>query len=210
MLENPLVLLGIYVVCAGLFGGLIGWLFAGKRINRLQESIDQVRSALNVLTLQGDDQKEAAKRDEERSRLAYQQAADWVKLANSITWTMSSIYLVGSLLALNGALAQHLIATPWRPRIGIAVVTLSVIWLVFDLIYFISARSARKWLAEKEALWDPSAHFFYHQHHEPGAVLGRWVVTLLLWASICVPATLGLIVAKPLLPALIANLLVDV
>jgi hypothetical protein len=210
MFENPLVQFGIYVLAAIAAGGLVGWLFAGKQISRLQESIDQVRSRLNTLTLVGDDRKEAAKCDEERFRLAYQQAADWVKLANSVTWTMSSIYLVGSLLALNGALAQHLIATPWRPRIGIAVVILSVIWLVFDVVYFVSARSARKWLAEKEALWDPSAHFFYRQYHRPGAVFGRWVVTLLLWASICVPATLGLIVAKPLLPEFVANLLVDI
>ena len=92
-----------------------------------------------------------------------------MKLANNVTWTMSSIYLVGSLLALNGSLTQQVIDTPWRPRVGLAVVILSVIWLMFDVVYFFSARSARSWLAATEARWEAPARFFYGQHHSAAA-----------------------------------------
>jgi hypothetical protein len=40
-------------------------------------------------------------------------------MANDITWTMSSIYLVGSLLALNGSLAQQLINTRGARSLGL-------------------------------------------------------------------------------------------
>jgi hypothetical protein len=165
---------------------------------------------VQALAPEGDDPREVARRDEERIRLAYQQAADWVKLANNVTWTMSSIYLVGSLLALNGSLSQQVIDTPWRPRVGLAVAILSVLWLVFDVVYFSSARSALSWLAATEARWEEPARFFYGQYYRPTFAVGRWAVTVCLWISIFVPAWLGLIVAKPLLPAWIADHLVDI
>jgi len=81
--------------------------------------------------------------------------------------------------------------------------------LTFDLVYLFSARSARKWLANKERDWG-EAQFYYKQYHSRGASFGRWLVTILLWTSIFIPAALGLVVAKPLLPLCIAGYLPNI
>jgi hypothetical protein len=209
MSRDNIFYIAIVIVAIGAGAGA-GWLSAKRRTATLQESLQRLEDTLAALTPEPQDQKEVARWDEERMRLAYQQAADWVKLANNVTWTMTSIYLIGALLALNGSLNQQVINTPWRPWVGLAVVLLSIVWLIVDFVYLLSARSARNVLAATEALWKEHSRFFYGQHHNITAVVGRWTVTILLWLSIWVPAALGLIVAKPLLPAWIADHLFDI
>src|ERR1043166_3956888 len=82
-----------YLAVAIAAGGVIGWLFAKRQTATLQESLDRLNARVQALAPQNEEQREVARRDEERMRLAYQQAADWVKLTNNVTWTMSSIYL---------------------------------------------------------------------------------------------------------------------
>jgi hypothetical protein len=202
----------MYLVVVAIFagaGGALVWFYVRSRVATLADLIIQIRGELEQLGPTDAQRVATVEQNEERTRLAYQQAADWVKLANNVTWTMSSIYLVGSLLALNGSLTQQLINTPWRPWVGIAVVGLSFIWLAFDLIYSCSARSARNWLAATEARWVTEAQFFSSQNSW-GVRVGRWAVAILLWISICVPAALGLFVAKPILPTCLGSFFPDI
>jgi hypothetical protein len=209
MLDHPVVFVLVGAVLAAVIGGIVARVVARRQVNALSTRHDTLAEQVRTLTLGPEDTKEAARFAEERMRLSYQQAADWVKMSNSITWTMSSIYLVGSLLALNGALSTQLIGTPWRPRIGLAVVILCGLWLAFDLVYLFSSFDARKRLAQMENSW-AEPRFYYHQYHGGWSKFGRIAVNGLLWVSILVPASLGLIVARPILPTYMAAHLVDI
>jgi len=194
-------LVALAIVSVGVGAALV-WFFVRNRVARLEDSLIRTQGRLDALQLPENRAEEVFGLNEERTRLAYQQAADWVKLANNVTWTMSSIYLVGSLLALNGSLSPSVINSAWRPWVGIAVVILSFIWLAFDVIYSFSARSARNWLTATEEGWVAQAQFFRSQNRAAPQIW-RWVVAILLWISICVPAALGLFIAKPLFPTLL-------
>jgi hypothetical protein len=206
----------IEAVVAVLVGGLAGWLLARRRLASLQTSLQELETSVQNLSATVTNLASTAQNNatvatwkEERVRLAYTQAADWLKLANNVTWTMSSIYLVGSLIALNGALSQSVIGTIWRPIVGLAVVAISIIWVIFDVVYSYAARSARDWLVATESHWDTSAQFYSGQRNST-AKAGRWAVTMFLWLSICVPAVLGVIIAKPILPTFVADYLPDI
>ncbi len=86
--------------------------------------------------------------------VTYQQAADWLKMVNTVTWTMGSIYLAAAFVALNGALSESLVDTVWRHVIGVAVCALSLIWFHVDNIYSSSAQKARAKLKALEDVWN--------------------------------------------------------
>src|SRR5258708_15723272 len=98
-------------------------------LEQLQEQIRELRAENSQLKGQLDLREENRLLKEQNDALAdeaikasYQQAADWVKMVNSVTWTLSSIYLVAAIIALNGAM--QLKDFPWRPLIAIVFILL--------------------------------------------------------------------------------------
>jgi hypothetical protein len=78
----------------------------------------------------------------ERPGLAYDQASDWLRMVNTITWALSSIFLVGAIIAVNGA-SQSGVDPYWRIGAYVLVVVLCAIWWRVDFIYAQSAVQAR-------------------------------------------------------------------
>ena len=74
----------------------------------------------------------------EQSELAYQQASDWLRMVNTITWALSSIFLVGAIIALNGA-SQNGVLPLWRLAAYILVMILCAVWWRVDWVYTQSA-----------------------------------------------------------------------
>lgn len=72
----------------------------------------------------------------------YQHAADWVRMVNSITWSIASFYLLSAVIAMNvaltrpaGSFERHAISATW--------IALLVLWAVVDFVYLSTARHAR-------------------------------------------------------------------
>jgi hypothetical protein len=143
--------------------------------------------------------------ESDQTKLVYQQAGDWVRMVNTITWTLGSIYLAGSFIVLNAALGPQLIDKNWRPLIGLAVVCLCVIWLVVDSVYLWSVSAARRKLVAIEENWPTK--FFKEQENSK---FGRYLVVGGLYLSMGLPFFLGLAVARPWLPSHIQALLPDI
>ena len=79
---------------------------------------------------------------DKRPELAYGQASDWLRMVNTITWTLSSIFLVGAIIAVNGA-SQSGVDPAWRIAAYVLVFVLCAIWWRVDWIYAQSAIKAR-------------------------------------------------------------------
>jgi hypothetical protein len=94
-------------------------------------------------------------------KTVYQHAGDWLRMVNMITWTLASIYLVGAVIALNGALQSH--DSRWRLTVGLSVFLLSLIWGGVDYIYEYSAKCARVKLENIEAGWGKDSQFYTDQ-----------------------------------------------
>ena len=90
----------------------------------------------------------------DQTTLAYQQASDWLRMVNTITWTLSSIFLVGAIIALNGA-SQNSALPEWRLAAYLLVLILCLIWWRVDWVYTQSAIEARNKLVAIEQNWDP-------------------------------------------------------
>jgi hypothetical protein len=104
----------------------------------------------------------------ERCKLAYQQASDWLRMVNTITWTLSSIFLVGAIIALNGA-SQPTADPAWRLGAYLLVFVLCAIWWRVDWIYGQSALKAREMLVRIEENWAPT-HAFYRSQNDAVSV----------------------------------------
>jgi hypothetical protein len=111
---------------------------------------------------------------------AYQQAADWVRMVNTITWTLFSIYLVSAVIALNGA-SQPGVDVAWRRTIAISVLVLCIVWGVVDWVYDVTLQAARKQLEKMEEGWDEENQFFTGQRKNPSIriVEGRLIIVLI-------------------------------
>jgi hypothetical protein len=147
----------------------------------------------------------------EAIKLSYQQAADWVKMVNTVTWTLSSIYLAATLVALNASFAL-----PWRPLVGIVVVILCFVWAGIDTIYATSVRSARAYLEGIERDWgiaNPRGFFSYQRGTTKLRPLS-FALNVFLLGSVAIPFYLGLVAAKPWLinwlPACIEKIILTI
>jgi len=130
----------------------------------------------------------------DRTTLCYQHAGDWVRLANSLTWTIASVYLVSAVLAMNGALQR---AEEDYMRIVIAAVwiALLVMWLIIDNIYLGSARHARRIIERIEEDWPPPLQFYTSQKRD--GIGGSGILTGLLYASAATLAAAWLVIVAP-------------
>jgi hypothetical protein len=131
--------------------------------------------------------------------LAYQHAGDWVRLANTITWTLASVYLVAAVFAMNAAV-QRAEDDPVRLVLAILWIALLSIWLAIDNMYLSSAQQARHVLERIEAEW-PQPYQFYTQQKRAGLAGSRRLtgllylsatVIVLAWVTIVTP-----VVCKP-------------
>jgi uncharacterized protein YukE len=112
------------------------------RLNDLREAHDNLEARFNGLAMPISDQE----------KISYQQASDWVRMVNSITWTLSSIYLVGAIIALNGVM-QKGVDPAWRFTVGLVVAGLCLVWAAVDVSYVVMSLDARKTLVSIEAEW---------------------------------------------------------
>jgi hypothetical protein len=142
----------------------------------------------------------------EFQRITYQQASAWVAMANTITWSLGSIFLVAGIIALNGAISTN--DLHWRHVAGFGVIALALIWLAIDVLYGISAVSARTQLEEIEEQWVRHGTGFFTRQSKYRA-LRRLVWGGLVLAMLGM-AYGGLIVAKPDLNLPFNNLITDV
>jgi uncharacterized membrane protein YgcG len=69
----------------------------------LHQSISDLREQIQALQ---QDRRPPEQVADQRTTLSYQQAAEWVRMCNTITWSLGSIYVVAAILALNGAMQQ--------------------------------------------------------------------------------------------------------
>jgi Na+-transporting NADH:ubiquinone oxidoreductase subunit NqrB len=142
----------------------------------------------------------------EFQKVLYQQASAWVGMANTITWSLGSIFLVAGIIALNGAINTN--DVHWRHVAGFGVIALALIWLLIDVLYGISAVSARNQLEEIEEQWVRHGRGFFARQNKYRAL--RWIVWGGLVFSMLGMAYGGLIVARPQLNLPFNNLIVDV
>jgi hypothetical protein len=112
------------------------------RIDDLQEAHDKLETRFNGLTIPTSDQE----------KISYQQAADWLRMVNMITWTLSSIYLVGAIIALNGVM-QKGVDPVWRFTVALGVAGLCLVWAAVDACYMTTSFEVRKTLVEIETEW---------------------------------------------------------
>jgi hypothetical protein len=82
-----------------------------------------------------------------REDTLYQHAAEWLRMVNGTIWTLNSIFLVGSILALNTA-AQSTVLPHWKKTAGWVVLVMCVVWFVADLTYTMSGWRARYLLSQ--------------------------------------------------------------
>jgi hypothetical protein len=116
-------------------------------------------------------------------KLAYQQAADWLRLVNTVTWTLSSIFFVGAVIALSNAIQSH--DASWRLVIGLGVLSSVAIWAYFDQRYSKTAANARSALKEIESRWDPKFQFYTAQEK---SVRFAGIISLTFYLTYLVPA----------------------
>lgn len=133
--------------------------------------------------------------NEKQSNLerTYQHAADWLRMANSITWNVASVYLVSSVFAMNTALTRPAGSTE-RHTIGIIWLVLLVIWFLVDLIYLQSASHARAKIAEVENDGAFKGAKFYLNQKEQWWFWGPGVLNILLVFSALALAALWIAV----------------
>ncbi len=127
--------------------------------------------------------------------MVYQQAADWVRMVNSVTWTLGSIFLLGALITLNGAM-QVKDGEAWRTVVGCGVIVLALFWAVIDCIYARSSRRARDAVEKIERKWGDERQFFTKQRKGWGKAEG-FIINVIIYLTMLIPAYLGLVVARP-------------
>jgi hypothetical protein len=171
-----------------------------QEIVSLRQDVDGLRNRLAAIETQ-----EVAQLDFRKT--TYQQAADWLKMVNAITWSLGSVFLVAGIIALNGAMQMN--DSHWRGVVGVGVVTLSLIWIIVDLVYDRSAVAARKQLVRIEDQWGANLDDrFYTRLSKKRA--SRGMVWVMLIAAMLAMAYAGLIVAKPGLHFPLEDWVVDV
>ena len=87
--------------------------------------------------------------DIEAHARTYQHATEWVRMCNSITWTVASVYLVSAVLAMNTAVSRPA-GSHERTVIGVILILLLVVWLLVDFVYLRSAAHARNEIEKLE------------------------------------------------------------
>jgi hypothetical protein len=160
-------------------------------------ALEADKESLTTQTTLSDQGKLVVQRDIDRSKIAHQQASDWVRMVNSITWTLSSIYLVGAIIALNGASQSK--DPVWRVVVGWAVAGLGVVWLLVDWVYARSSAVARSKLVALEASWDEDAAFYRYQAAQ--LKWGPTLISVLIMVPVLGVIWLGLVLAMPSLPS---------
>jgi hypothetical protein len=95
----------------------------------LHQSILDLREQIQALQ---QDRRPPEQVADQRTTLSYQQAVEWVRMCNTITWSLGSIDVVAAILALNGAMQQS--SMVWRSVIGVLVVFLVVAWALIGPI----------------------------------------------------------------------------
>ena len=109
--------------------------------------------------------------------LVYQQAGDWLRMVNTITWSLTSIFLVGAILALNSAVQKNDIE--WTHAVGWNVFYLSCIWGFVDFINECSAIGARRRLTTIENTFPVGVEKFYTKQAEGcWNCLARWSILI--------------------------------
>ena len=120
-------------------------------------------------------------------QMCYQQAGDWVRMVNTITWTLVSVFLVASVIAMNSAVFS---LTNWLPGVIVVVqIILAGIWYKFDEDYADSARKARETLRTLERGFPAELRFYTDQQSESAIQLnnvlkGSVAVLILAWIAI--------------------------
>jgi hypothetical protein len=164
------------------------------RVADLENTVTELRHTIEVMLENKRLSEQVTHLGDETIRLSYQQAADWVRMSNLVTWSLGSIYVVAAVIALNGAMQQQ--NQIWRALIGGVVIFLAVMWALVDFSYLCSSRSARRYLISIENQWPdrqplPRGFFIGQQRHR--YLFG--LVTALLYASALVLAGLALVIA---------------
>lgn len=121
------------------------------RVADLENTVTELRHTIEVMQENKRLTEQVTHLGDETIRLSYQQAADWVRMSNLVTWSLGSIYVVAAVIALNGAVQQQ--NEVWRTLIGGVVIFLAVAWALIDFAYLCSIRSARRYLISIENQW---------------------------------------------------------
>lgn len=165
-------------------------MFWGRKIWALRADLNALRHQVEELpNLTDENRLFLAQQTEARRLLSYQQAADWLRMTNNITWTLSSVYLVAAIIGLNSGLTVN--DPDWRLWIGLTVTGLGLSWLLVDIIYFCSASNARQQLRAIEQ--NMEERFYTTQR----GTVSRVIVTAVLLVSMLGVSYMGLVVAKP-------------
>jgi hypothetical protein len=176
-----------------------------RRVAELEQTITDLRQHIVAAQENARLAGQAALLEDENLRMSYQQAGDWVRMSNTVMWSLGSIYIVAAIIALNGAV-QSTVAT-WRTAVGMIVALLALTWLVADIAYSSSTRAARKYLRDVEARWparDPLPRGFYTGQHPLRSL--SYLVTALLYLSAIVLGVLALAIAFPQLREFLGRL----
>lgn len=124
---------------------------------------------------------------------AYRQAAAWLLMINSATWTVASIFLAGSFAIMGIALGLD---ATGKGRILLAIlgIVLIVAWWKIDQAYSHSARATREYLASLEGDEKFFSNQTAHEMRPRGEVdkwLRRFAVCLLAgWVLAATPAAI--------------------
>ena len=94
-------------------------------------------------------------------QLAYQQAAAWVQMANTLTWTLASAYVLASAVTFGAAINAG--GNVLGLGLSIFWISLLAIWLDIDQLYLEAAKHAREVLEKLEQDFPPEERFYTSQ-----------------------------------------------
>jgi hypothetical protein len=94
--------------------------------------------------------------------LAYTQGGSWISLVNVITWTLASVYILGSFFSLQDTLKSDEYSA-FRLIMPIVWLSLCIPWVVIDKAYLDAAKSARATLRRIEEEFPNGCKFYTEQ-----------------------------------------------
>ena len=161
-------------------------------VKRLDSKVDTLDDRVRNLTTPADP----------AALAAYAQAGSWLQMVNTITWTLTSIFLVGAIIALNGASQNPDVY--WRLAVCLLVIILCIAWGAVDYVYSKSAWKAREKLRRLEGRWVED-HKFYCDQDDELSVKRRKRVTFCVYVPVVTMGVLAIFLAVSTVLAMTAK-----
>jgi len=158
-------------------------------IDSVDAKVSDMNAKLELVLTKIEELKSAASKElsaADAAKMVYAEAGNWVRMVNTITWTLGSIFLVGAIIATNVLTAQ---TSPWRGTVALWIIFLCLIWLLIDILYWVSIWTPRSILESVEKDFKNAALRLYTRQQMGYGNRVRFWVNVLTWV---LPVVVGL------------------